>query len=586
MPYQIIQASAHKTGLPDESVDCIITSPPYKALRSYAGDQALLWEGVTYFPMAGVPYQVEIPGCDPTCDHLWDNLPEIIQRGKAGDKSTMEGSQNRGRQTISTQGAYCMRCGGWKGGLGEEPTLEMFIGHLILVMREMHRVLKPRGVAFFNLGESYNGSGGAGGDYNEGGSKEGQPRYRGSNIVGLKPKDMMLVPERFALAAQADGWWLRSKFPWIKRSGLPESVTDRPARFTEQVFMFTKSQTYYWDEFAVKQPVAESSRKRLAQNVAEQTGTERANGGAKTNGTLRAQGDVKAGRTLRDTDFFMKTWQGLLLDGDGLPLALVVNPKGFSAAHFATFPELIPATLLAAASSQHGVCPQCGAPWRRVTEKQAAPTRATHSRTPDGQGSHGNLSRKRNDEPHTVVTIGWQPTCTCNQEGIEYSPDDLDLIMTPTGKGGSDDDPSLVVGRAGMSRVRNDDEGRRPITRYEQRQYADQIRTSPHWAEMKAIAGSAIEHYVRKDVAGARPLPQNLLDEWLACGWLVPVIKPSFTPYDPIPATVLDPFVGSGTSVRAAIAAGRDAIGVDISADYLEEIVPERVHGVQIGMQF
>ena len=172
---RLINASAHKTGIESGSIHAVITSPPYWGLRKYAGEQGIEWDAVTYAPMAGLP-EIEIPA---------------------------------------------MRC-----GLGEEPTPESYIGHLILVMREMWRVLSDDGTAWVNLGDSYNGSGGAGGDYSEDGLKFGQPKYPGRRISGLKPKDLVMIPARFALAAQADGRYLRSDIIWSKPNPMPESVTD------------------------------------------------------------------------------------------------------------------------------------------------------------------------------------------------------------------------------------------------------------------------------------------------------------------------------------------------------------------------
>src|SRR5690606_35623218 len=113
---------------------------------------------------------------------------------------------------------------------GLEPTAEAFVGHLVAVFREARRVLRPDGTLWLNLGDSYNGSGGAGGDYNDGGLREGQPRYPGRKVAGLKPKDLVGIPWRVAFALQADGWWMRSDIIWAKRAPMPESVTDRPTR--------------------------------------------------------------------------------------------------------------------------------------------------------------------------------------------------------------------------------------------------------------------------------------------------------------------------------------------------------------------
>ena len=101
---------------------------------------------------------------------------------------------------------YRLRDYGVDGQIGLEQSPEEYIDKLVSVFREVRRVLKDDGTLWLNLGDSYNGSGGAGGDYSPGGLKEGQPKYPGRNEKSLKPKDLMMMPARVALALQADGW--------------------------------------------------------------------------------------------------------------------------------------------------------------------------------------------------------------------------------------------------------------------------------------------------------------------------------------------------------------------------------------------
>lgn len=420
MSYRIVKASAHQTGLPDKSVHMIATSSPYYGLRAYAGDQEVDWPEVVYAPMSGVPALV-IPA---------------------------------------------QRC-----GLGAEETVEAFIGHLILVAREMWRVLRDDGTLWWNLGDSYNGSGGAGGDYGPGGSKEGQPKFPGRNVATLKPKDLMLIPARFALAAQADGWYVRSAMPWIKRNCLPESAEDRPGTVVESIYLLAKRGKYYFDMEAVKRPVAAATTNRdkyayatddtKFDKVNRETGV-----GNLRNGSYESSADGL--RNFRSSDFFFQSWQGLLGDEDGDPLAMVVNPKSYTGSHFATWPLLMVETMIKAGTSSYGVCPTCQAPWKRRVEKTGE--RETHGpnhAADKARGRHGTNSVFATGKVSMFTTIGWRPTCACE-------------------------------------------------------------------------AGQ------------------------------------------PIPATILDPFVGSGTTLKAAIALGRDAIGVDISEDYLGSLVERRVTGTQI----
>ena len=145
----------------------------------------------------------------------------------------------------------------------------------------------------------------------------------------------------------------------------------------------------------------------------------------------------------------------------------------------------------------------------------------------------------------------------------------MEIIETPTGERVADD-PTMQTGRKGLNRPRGENEGRRPITRYEQRQYAMQLRNSDYREHMEHEAGSAFAHYIRTDASGARPVPGDMLDSWIAKGWVERVAVPTFTPYPVVPATVLDPFNGSGTTGAVACAHNRNYIGIDLSAAYIE----------------
>lgn len=140
-----------------------------------------------------------------------------------------------------------------------------------------------------------------------------------------------------------------------------------------------------------------------------------------------------------------------------------------------------------------------------------------------------------------------------------------DVIATPLGSGTSED-PTLLTGRKGMNRPRRDNEGTRPITRREQRDYARQLKASPHRTEMETQAGPGFAHYVRTDLSGARPIPPDLLTDWTQRGWLT-----TPAPCDHLDSQadlVLDPFTGSGTVGVVALRHGRDFIGVELNPEY------------------
>ncbi|MBC8395049.1 MAG: site-specific DNA-methyltransferase, partial [Deltaproteobacteria bacterium] len=150
--------------------------------------------------------------------------------------------------------AFCQLCGAWRGCLGLEPTPEFFIQHMVQVFREIRRVLRSDGTLWLNLGDSYAGGGrgfGYGGKQDTNKGCEDVPR----SIVpdGLKPKDLCGIPWRVALALQNDGWWLRSDIIWHKPNPMPESVTDRPTKAHEYIFLLTKSAKYFYDADAIKE---------------------------------------------------------------------------------------------------------------------------------------------------------------------------------------------------------------------------------------------------------------------------------------------------------------------------------------------
>lgn len=441
--YRVIQASAHATGLPDESVHAAIKSPPYFGMRTYHGIQAVAWPSVTYHPMAG--------------------MPPI---------------------TISA----------WTGGLGAESRIEDYIGHLILVAREEWRILRNDGLSFWNIGDTYAGHWGdqPARDENRSSSADkpgfvmnDRPGFDNLRQSGLKPKDMIMVPHRFAMAMQADGWYVRCVLPWLKRNCLPESTLSRPTTSIEYIFMFAKSERYFYDAEAVRMAVAESSVARLQQDIASQVGSVRANGGAKTNGNIKAQGNIETGRLFRSSDPFFRTWEGIWPDENGDPLAMIVNPKGYGAAHFATYPIELAEALIKCSTSARGVCPKCGAPWARITERA---------------------------RDHGLADKGFVKT-----EALE------------------------------------DHDGHKRLHR-----------------RIRAARDAGESH-------------DNPLGGMITLDW-----KPSCIcgGGDPIPATVLDQFCGSGTTLKAAVALGRDAIGVDVAEPYLDNLVPKRVDNTQYKMQF
>jgi DNA modification methylase len=219
-------------GLESESVHCVVTSPPYWGLRDYGTAK---WEGG-----------------DAECDHKGPPL--------CSDKSGLAGftSENIKLRTNGTPFRdTCGKCGATRidSQLGLERTPEEYIERMVGVFREVKRVLRSDGTCWVNMGDSY-----ASDTKGSGGPSEKQLSNNGSRYTpikldhGLKPKDLCGIPWMLAFALRADGWYLRSDIIWAKPNPMPESVTDRPTKSHEYIFLLSKSQSYYYDAEAIKEP--------------------------------------------------------------------------------------------------------------------------------------------------------------------------------------------------------------------------------------------------------------------------------------------------------------------------------------------
>lgn len=197
--------------LPDQSVQMCVTSPPYFGLRSY-GTEPKVWGG------------------DPECDHDWHERRYYVEGGggakTSGEAFSKPGTENaqRIKNARWRDDGICAKCSAWHGHLGLEPTLQMFIANLVSVFREVRRVLRDDGTLWLNIGDSYS-SGGRTTQVTQT-LRLGQcgTAIRPPVQEGVKPKDLMMVPARLAIALQDDGWWLRSDIIWAKRAPMPESV--------------------------------------------------------------------------------------------------------------------------------------------------------------------------------------------------------------------------------------------------------------------------------------------------------------------------------------------------------------------------
>ena len=223
------------------------------------------------------------------------------------------------------------------GQLGLEPTTDAYLATMVDVFRAVWRVLRDDATLWLNLGDSYNAyNGGAGpsSSLSQGAQTNERPDLPtgyGLRTKSLKPKDLIGMPWRLALALQADGWYLRSAMPWVKRSAMPESCTDRPTSALEYVFLLTKKPRYYWDMEAVRVKAAAATLQRdQYSRILKDDGPQSVRHDHETQVS-------ESGRAFRNTDLFfasLKEPHGMIFCGDE-PVGLDVNPEGFPGAHFA-----------------------------------------------------------------------------------------------------------------------------------------------------------------------------------------------------------------------------------------------------------
>ena len=371
--------------LPDESVQCCITSPPYWGLRDY---RTASWEGG-----------------DQNCDHVADQS----KTKKFGNDAFNEDRPSR--EETKTAGYYfdkvCGKCGATRidAQLGLEQSPEEYVDNLVEVFREVRRVLRDDGTLWLNLGDSYTSGNRADRDpalvsSSSGLTNRSNGLDRARTPVGLKPKDLVGIPWRVAFALQADGWYLRQDIIWAKPNPMPESVTDRCTKSHEYIFLLAKSAKYYFDNDAIK----ENSTSFVAG-----TETNIRFGGNKYGDLEEQLHRTKSGNEYTDIGKRNKrsVW--------------TVSTRPFKEAHFATFPpELIEPCVLAS-TSHFGMCAECKAPYKRIVERGEIPDRTTRDNTLGVIPGRDKTTRLNSVDMAVIptATTGWGKTCNCTTDAVE-----------------------------------------------------------------------------------------------------------------------------------------------------------------------
>lgn len=151
------------------------------------------------------------------------------------------------------------------GQIGAESSPQLYVDNLVSIFREVRRVLRKDGTLWLNIGDGYARNGGTGkcGPNAVVGNTKKLIQHRNCRVPdcwGLKDRDLMGLPWRVVFGLQTDGWILRSKITWIKKSAMPESVKNRPTNATEEIFLFSKSPTYFYNPQAVREPTGANLR--------------------------------------------------------------------------------------------------------------------------------------------------------------------------------------------------------------------------------------------------------------------------------------------------------------------------------------
>ena len=253
---------------------------------------------------------------------------------------------------ITSPPYWGLRDYGVTGQLGLEATPELYVAHLVEVLREVRRVLRDDGTLWLNLGDCYNARRGQRTVYDKKGTKQltnrGSDEAASRNTPGLKPKDLAGIPWRVAFALQADGWYLRSDIIWHKPNPMPESVWDRPTKAHEYLFLLAKSAKYYYDTLAIAEPCKADTPDRYERGRSDNH--KWADGGpggqtiARTLGPMAISAGRKAlhGPTYSRHRSSIKGGQSLQSSPNGSRnrrTVWTVTTQPFKGAHFATFPR-------------------------------------------------------------------------------------------------------------------------------------------------------------------------------------------------------------------------------------------------------
>jgi len=320
--------------LPKESINCVITSPPYFQARDY-GTEGQVWGG------------------DPDCDHEWSDYSyKVSGKGGKGKQDSVKGTVE-GNSEIKSK--FCKHCGAWKGELGMEPDSELFLDHLADIFDEVYRILRKDGSLYIVIGDKYSNSGGSGRNpknhkqfgkvINKG---TAQPPHKER---GCPSKSALLVPYRLAFKLIQRGWVLRNLLIWRKPNCMVQSVKDRFTVDYEPVLFLVKSERYYYKQ--ILEPFQDTTIKR-----SEGTWSDN---GKWSNDKVDENFPTNTNKVKK---YFNKVKDGVVT-GRNKRAVWDVSLNGYRGGHYAVYPEGLVEIPLETSCPQK-VCKKCGKP---VTER-------------------------------------------------------------------------------------------------------------------------------------------------------------------------------------------------------------------------
>jgi len=224
---------------------------------------------------------------------------------------------------VSSPPYFGLRDYGVDGQFGLEKTYQDYLANTVKVFETFKPKLKDTATIWWNVGDSYNQNQSARDRVSKYSKKQktnqGNLGFKIESQKNLKVKDLLMIPNRVAIALQESGWYIRSEIIWHKPNPMPESVRDRPTSAHEKIWLITKNKKYYYDADAIREPVAEATITRLSEkNLKNQKGSTRGNGGMKSNGNMKPVGNM-------ETKNKRNVW--------------TITTKPCKEAHFATFPK-------------------------------------------------------------------------------------------------------------------------------------------------------------------------------------------------------------------------------------------------------